>query len=266
MLTIPTGDKMADEVLVHYESGVMEIRLNRPEKMNAVTKAMTEQILAAVHEAQLDDLVKCLLISANGKAFCSGRDLSSAKPGESASDILSKDMNPVIMALYSLSKPTVASVQGVALGFGLGLALACDVVHASRSARFGIPFSKLGAALDCGCHWLLRQRISSGKIMELIYSAENLDGTAAASLGLIERCWPDDELYENTLKFVQICANGPSLAFARQKDLLRCSQGWTLEQVLEAESKLQGELSITADYREGIQAFLERRPAVFRKY
>lgn len=255
---------MSDEIVLQNESGVMEIRLNRPEKMNAVTPDMVARLRAAIETAHQDQTVRCLLISAIGKAFCSGRDLASAKPGESAEVILSNEMNPVIAALHRLEKPTLAAVQGAAMGFGLGLAFACDVVYGSPSARFGIPFARLGAALDCGGHWFLSRRLAPGKVLEMIYSAESLDGDAAAAAGLIERCWPDQELYARARLFAQACANGPATAFARQKALLRESQGWSLEDVLAAEARIQGELALTDDYTEGITAFKARRAPVFR--
>jgi 2-(1,2-epoxy-1,2-dihydrophenyl)acetyl-CoA isomerase len=253
-------------LVVECAQGVMEIRLDRPEKMNAVTSETTAALREWLSAAAADASVRCVLVTASGRAFCSGRDLSQARPGEDAQRILADEMNPVIAALHALPKPTVAAVNGAAMGFGLGLALACDVVYAGRSAQFGIPFAKLGAVLDCGGHWLLSRRIPPGRVLEMIYSATPVDGETAARIGLAERCLPDDELLAHARSFAQRCADGPALAFERQKALLRDAASADLLQVLDAEARLQGEVARTADYREGVQAFLQRRTPVFRRH
>ena len=255
---------MTDGIVVDRSDGVMELRLGRPEKLNAVTPAMTAALADAISRAAEDAAVRCVLVTAAGRAFCAGRDLESARPGEDAERILADEMNPVVAGLYALAKPTVAAVNGVAMGFGLGLALACDVVLAGRAARFGVPFAKLGAALDCGGHWLLSQRLPAGRVLELIYTAAPVDGETAARIGLAERCLPDETLHDEARRFARLCADGPSLAFARQKALLRSVPGRTLGDVMADEARLQGELADTADYREGVEAFRQRRAPVFR--
>lgn len=256
---------MTRGLVVECVDGVMELRLDRPEKMNAVTPEMTAALGKAIERAAEDTDVRCVLLSAAGRAFCAGRDLESATPGEDAERILADEMNPVIAALYALAKPTVAAVNGAAMGFGLGIALACDVVLAARSARFGVPFAKLGAALDCGGHWLLSQRLPAGRVLEMIYSAAPVGGEMAVQIGLAERCWPDESLYEEGRRFARLCADGPSEAFRGQKRLLRSVASRSLEAVLADEARLQGELARTADYKEGVEAFKQRRAPVFRR-
>lgn len=256
---------MTQGIVVECAEGVLELRLDRPERMNAVTPEMTAALGRAVARASEDPDVRCVLLSAAGRAFCAGRDLESASPGEDAERILSDEMNPVIAALYALAKPTVAAVNGAAMGFGLGLALACDVVLAGRAARFGVPFAKLGAALDCGGHWLLSQRLPPGRVLEMIYSAAPVGGEMAVEIGLAERCWPDESLLDEARRFARLCADGPSEAFHRQKRLLRSVAGRSLSDVLADEARLQGELALTADYSEGVEAFRQRRAPVFRR-
>jgi 2-(1,2-epoxy-1,2-dihydrophenyl)acetyl-CoA isomerase len=219
----------------------------------------------AVTRAAEDADVRCVLLTAAGRAFCAGRDLESASPGEDAARILTDEMNPVIASLYTLAKPTVAAVNGAAMGFGLGLALACDVVITGRSARFGVPFAKLGAALDSGGHWLLSQRLPVGRVFEMIYSAAPINGETAVQIGLAERCCPDESLHEEARRFARLCADGPSEAFRGQKRLLRSVPGRSLDEVLADEARLQGELAMTADYREGVEAFQQRRVPIFRR-
>lgn len=256
---------MPEGILIHrHNDGVMELRLNRPEKFNAVTPAMTQAIGAAVAEATGNPVVRCLLMTAAGRGFCAGRDLSSATPGEDARDILATQMNPVIAALYECPKPTIAAVNGAAMGFGLGLALACDVVYAGHSARFAVPFARLGAALDSGGHYLLRRRLPEGRVLEMIYTAESVDGQAAMAIGLADRCFGDAELQAAAMALAHTCADGPARALQRQKALLRQAASLNLHDVLDAEAQLQGELALTADYREGVAAFQAKRKPVFR--
>ncbi|MGD9941990.1 MAG: enoyl-CoA hydratase/isomerase family protein [Burkholderiaceae bacterium] len=252
-------------LIVEHAEGVLELRLDRPDKMNAVTPGMVAALRSAIDAAAVDAAVRCVLLTAAGRAFCAGRDLSGASGGEDAERILAREMNPVVAALFALPKPTVAAVNGAAMGFGLGLALACDVVYAGASARFGVPFARLGAALDSGGHWLLPRRLPPGRVLEMIFSAEPVDGATAERIGLAERCLPDESLREQARRFAQRCADGPAHAFARQKALLRSAPTLGLDEVLAAEARLQGELAQTADYREGIEAFQQRRAPVFRR-
>lgn len=255
---------VVQEVLIHtHEGGVTELRLNRPAKLNAVTPSMLDELRRAVDAALADDKARCLPITAEGRGFCAGRDLSSASGGEDAEAMLAGQMNPIVAAVHDCPKPTIAAVNGAAMGFGLGLALACDIVLAGSAARFSVPFARLGAALDCGGHYLLRRRLTESRVLQMIYTADPVDGETAARLGLADACHPDAELHAAALELARRCAAGPALAFRRQKALLRAAGSMSLQDVLAAEARLQGELALTDDYREGIQAFQQRRPPVF---
>ncbi len=252
-----------DDVIVRFHSGgVLEVRLNRPDKLNSVTSAMVTTLGVAVSEVARDSANRCLLLTASGRGFCAGRDLSDAVPGEDAEAILG-NLNRVVASLYECPIPTVVAVNGAAMGFGLGLALACDVVFAGQAAKFAIPFARLGAALDSGGHYLLRRRLTEGKILQMIYSAEPVGGGAAAAMGLADVCCTDADLQGSAMAFAMACAAGPSLAFQKQKALLRAADAMSLGEVLAAEAKLQGELAKTADYREGVSAFLAKRKPNF---
>jgi len=255
---------MSSLILLNIYDGVLEIRLDRPSKLNAVTPEMTAEIGAAVEQATQSEAVRCMLITAAGRAFCAGRDLAGSQANEDARAILVEQMNPVIANIYDCPKPTIAAVNGVAMGFGLGLALACDVVFASESAHFAIPFAHLGAALDSGGHFLLLQRLPLGRVLQMVYSAEAVDGRAAAAMGLADHCCPDVELETQSRNFARVCSDGPATALRRQKALCRAVRNMSLSQVLEAEASLQGDLARTNDYREGVSAFQARRKPVFR--
>lgn len=252
-----------EHVMVTLDDRVLAIRLNRPDRLNAVTAAMLTDIAQGLERAEKESEVRCVLLCASGRGFCAGRDLSDAQAGEDAASILAETMNPLIQSLYGLRMPTVAAVNGVAMGFGLGLALACDLVLASRSAKFGVPFARLGGALDCGGHYFLSRRVGANNAMDMIYTAEPVDGQRALAMGLAQRCYDDADLASLSWNIARRLAAGPSGALMRQKQLIRDAARLELPQVLDLEAKLQGDLALTDDYREGLAAFVQKREPRF---
>lgn len=241
--------------------GVLTIRLSRGDKMNALTPDMISRLHALFVDAAADAAVRCLLIEAEGRAFCAGRDLSTAEAGEDAEAILTGTINPMLQALHDLPKPSIAAVNGAALGIGLGLALSCDIVYAAHGARFSSPFANLGGALDSGGHYFLPRLLADNRALELIYTARVLDGLTAERWGLVNRAVPDAVLTSAAQRLARRIADGPTIAYARQKALVRQSHALDLAAILAAEAALQGELSRTADYAEGLAAFeAKRRP------
>lgn len=252
------------EVEFSIEQGVATLTLNRPAALNAMTEAMVEQILAAVERARS---AAVLLVRAEGRGFSAGRDIGGAKPGEEdGGEVLAATFNPMVQAVADLPVPTIAAVQGACLGTGLGLALACDVVLAADSAKFGSPFGKIGAVLDSGAHKAFVDRLGPAVAMDLIYSGRFLSGAEAAAAGLVSRSVPADELDETARSYAAALAAGPTLAFAESKRLVRTlsDTGLTLEATLAEEAGAQSRASRTADYVEGFTAFLERRTPTFR--
>jgi 2-(1,2-epoxy-1,2-dihydrophenyl)acetyl-CoA isomerase len=232
--------------------------------MNAVSlvevAALRELFLASYE----DDEVRCVVVTGNGRAFCAGRDLADAQPNEDGEALLSEHINPMLLSLHNHPKPTIAAVNGAAMGIGLGLALACDIVVAGESAVFAAPFAKLGGALDTGGHYYLPQRLSLGRVFEMIYTARNVGGAEAARLGLADRVTPDGVLQSTVAALASQIAAGPQAAFRGQKSILRRLGTLSLVDVLAEEARLQGSLSSTPEYLEGIRAFREKRPADFR--
>ena len=235
--------------------------LNRPEKLNAVNGAMAEDLLAAV--ARVADVSpRVLVMSGAGRGFCAGRDLDDAEPAdEDAEAVLAETFNPLILAIRALPMPTIAQVHGPALGFGLGLAMACDIVYAAASAKVGSPFARIGAVLDSGGHRHLVDRLGPHRALELIYTGRLISGVEAAETGLVNKSFPDDELPAAVDEVAARIATGPTAAFALSKRLVQrlADTAMPFDALLAAEAAAQGAAGRTADYREGITAFQQKR-------
>ena len=253
-----------ETITVEDSSGVRTITLDRPAAMNAVNRAMLQDLAAAFGAAADDDEVRCLLLTGAGRAFCSGRDLSEAEPGEDAYAIIAETITPVLEQLWEFEKPTVAAVNGAAMGVGLGLALNCDVVIAADNARFSSPFANLGVALDSGGHFHLPRLVGLHRALEMVYTADVIRGPQAAEWGLVNRSVAGSRLMAVAHGLGERIAAGPTLAFRRQKDLLRRAASMSWADVNEAEARLQAELVQTADYAEGLAAFNEKRAPRFQ--
>nr|WP_272886924.1 enoyl-CoA hydratase-related protein [Phenylobacterium aquaticum] len=245
--------------------GLLRVRLSRPEKMNALADEDCRALTRLFEGAAKDQAVRCVLITGSGRAFCAGRDLSSATASEDASAILSEVVNPMLQTLHDLPQPTIAAVNGAAMGIGLGLALACDIVFAAEGARFASPFARLGAALDSGGHYFLPRRLTPGRTLEMIYTGDAIEGAEALRLGLVDRLAPDRLLEPAAETLARRFVDGPQAAFRAQKALIRVSETLGLAGVLAEEARIQGELARTPDYAEGVAAFQARRAPQFRR-
>jgi 2-(1,2-epoxy-1,2-dihydrophenyl)acetyl-CoA isomerase len=243
-----------------------EITLNRPAALNAMTDEMVAQLHDALNRCVADG-ARALLVRAEGRGFCAGRDITGAEPGvEDGGQVLSDTFNPLMRAVAALPFPTIAAVQGACLGTGLGLALACDVILAADNAKFGSPFGKIGAVLDSGGHKAFVERLGPAVALDLIYSGRFLSGGEAAAAGLVSRCVPADDLLDTARAYAAAVAKGPVRAFAESKALVRhvSDQPTSLDRVLHLEAAAQTRASRTQDYVEGFTAFLQRREPTFR--
>jgi 2-(1,2-epoxy-1,2-dihydrophenyl)acetyl-CoA isomerase len=255
---------MAIDILV--QNAVAEIVLNRPDKMNALNNAMMGELSEAFDAAEKAQ-VRALVIRGEGPGFCAGRDLADADPGnEDAEAILQAIFNPVIRRLADFPAPTFAAVHGACLGVGLGLALASDVVYVSEDAKIGSPFARIGAVLDSGGHKFFVQRIGPHRALELIYTSRLLSGTEAAAWGLVNQCVPKKDLVEKVRELAATVAKGPTAAFMESKRIIRMidEEAAGLSEVLNYEARAQGAAGRTADYKEGIGAFQQKRQAKFQ--
>ena len=251
---------MTEPVLLERDGDVAELVLNRPERRNALDGAARAVLSGALDELEKDP-PRALLLRGEGKGFCAGRDLSDAEPLSEDGEAILREMNPLISRLHGLRCPTVAAVQGAALGFGLGLALACDLLVVGESAKIGSPFAAIGAVLDSGSHHFLCSRIGPARTLELVCTGRFLSGAEAVEWGIANAVHPDDELLEAARSLVATIAAGPTTTFLLSKDLVAriASEGLSLDAVLAAEAVAQGEASRTSDYGEGMTAFLEKR-------
>ena len=247
------------------DGGLAEIVLNRPDKLNALTLDMIEQVHAALQAAEAQP-VRALILRGEGRAFCAGRDLSGVDPAtDDAERVLAEVVNPLIRRVREFRAPTFAAVQGACLGVGLGLALACDVVIAAEDARIGSPFARIGAVLDSGGHAFFVERLGSHRALELIYTGRLLSGTEAAAWNLVNRSVANDRLLAEVREIASAAASGPTLAFESSKRLIHrvLDEHLSLEEVLGAEAAAQGAASRTDDYREGFAAFQTKRAPRF---
>jgi enoyl-CoA hydratase/carnithine racemase len=248
------------------EAGVAEIVLARPDRLNALTPEMIEQLHASLQAAESSG-ARALILRGEGRAFSAGRDLSVVDPAtDDAERVVAEIANPLVRRVLEFPAPSFAAVQGACLGIGLGLALACDVVVAAEDARIGSPFARIGAVLDSGGHAFLVERLGSHRALELIYTGRLLSGREADAWGLVNRCVANEQLLDEVRSMAANVAQGPTASFRASKALVRriVDEHATLVEVLRAEAVAQGAAARSSDYREGISAFQAKRQPHFR--
>ena len=256
---------MADDpVLFERRNGVAWVTLHRPEVKNAINAEMRERLLEAFATVADDPALRCLVLTGAGGAFSSGADLSGGKRTEgSVADVIREGVQRVFRALWELDVPTIAAVDGVAAGFGSHLALACDLVLASEEARFIEVFARRGLAPDGGGAYLLPRLIGLAKAKELVFFADAVAAADAERIGLVNRVVPGDQLEQEATAWAELLAAGPTRALGLAKRLLNRSLESSLDTALEEEALAQEEVAETADLREGLAAFKERRDPRF---
>lgn len=253
-----------ETILYDVAAGVATLTLNRPEVRNGLSSVMRAEIREAVARAAAE--ARVLVLTGAGKSFCSGQDLGAATD-IAALDLeatLRDEYEPMLMALYDCPIPTIAAVNGAAAGAGANLALSCDVVIAARSAFFVQAFARIGLIPDAGGTWWLPRQVGFARAMGAALFAEPVSAEQAAHWGMIWAAVPDDEFAAEVESRARALATGPTAAYARIKQALRASLGNGLSEQLALEARLQGEAGRTADFPEGVRAFLERRPARFQ--
>jgi 2-(1,2-epoxy-1,2-dihydrophenyl)acetyl-CoA isomerase len=248
--------------------GVAELTLNRPEKLNSFNSDMHAEVRAALATLQGNPDARVLLLTGAGRGFCAGQDLAdrAVAPGGAAVDLgesIEKNYRPLVMALRNLPMPVIAAVNGVAAGAGANVALACDLVLAARSANFVQAFCKLGLVPDCGGTWFLPRLVGNARALGLTLLGDKLSATQAESWGLIWRAVDDELLMATARGLAQQLAAGPTRGFARTKQAIYASWGTDLAGQLDLERDYQRELGTSADYREGVAAFIAKRAAAF---
>lgn len=241
------------------------VRLNRPEKFNSFTRPMALEMQEALDLAAANDAVRAIVITGTGKAFCAGQDLGEAidPNGPGLQTILSEGYNPIIARIRNLKKPVIAAVNGVAAGAGANIALACDVVVATEAATFIQAFSKIGLIPDSGGTFFLPRLIGFQRASALMLLGDKVTAKDALQMGMIYNVFLAEEWEEKYMQLAQQLAGMPTLALGKIKEALNASFTQNLEQQLSLEEKLQLEAGASADYAEGVQAFLEKRSPQF---
>jgi 2-(1,2-epoxy-1,2-dihydrophenyl)acetyl-CoA isomerase len=252
-------------IQVAIENRVMHITFNRPEVFNSMNHPMRLEIIAALDAAAADPEVRCILISGNGRAFCAGQDLQEivAPDGPSLNRILSEGFNPMVARIKSIEKPVVCAVNGVAAGAGANIALACDITVATESASFTQAFSKIGLIPDSGGTWILPRLVGPQRAAALMLLSDKISATEAAEMGMIWKVFPDEFFAAESVKIAETLAKMPHLALALTKKAIQASFQHDFEQQLALEDQFQTIAGASADYAEGVQAFLEKRKPVF---
>lgn len=256
-------------VLFSCTEGVATITLNRPDRLNSLNDAMHEEIAAILDRIEQDPTLRVLVLTGSGRAFCAGQDQSDRKPlahGEhrDMGAALERYYKPLVLRLRALPVPVVCAMNGLAVGVGVSLVLACDIVIATQSAYFLQGFSRLGLMPDGGLSQLLPQLIGPARALGLCMFNDKLAAQQAADWGIIWRCVDDAQFAEVSATLVRQLAQSATRALGLTKQAIHASAGNTLLQQLDLEVKSQRALGYTDDYREGATAFGEKRTPVFR--
>jgi 2-(1,2-epoxy-1,2-dihydrophenyl)acetyl-CoA isomerase len=258
-----------ETILLDIDQNVATITLNRPEALNGLTIQMTEELAHALIRCRADSNVRAVVVKGAGRGFCAGGDVKAF--AESLRTDPLTPMRTLAMHLHAsaaemrrMEKPVIAQVHGVAAGAGMSLALACDLTIAAQSARFITAYGKVGLSPDGSLTYSLPRLVGPKKALELFYTGEAIDAGEALRLGMVNRVLPDAELEKETQALARQLAQGPTLALARAKDLVYRSLSESLETQLENERGLLGLSTLSEDFREGVQAFVEKREPKFK--
>ena len=257
----------SDTVLSALADGVLGLTLNRPDKLNVFNEDMHLALRAGFERAHKDADVRAVLLTGAGRGFCAGQDLGDRDPRKGAPDLghtIETFYNPLLRLIRSLEKPVICAVNGVAAGAGANIAFACDITLAARSTRFIQAFAKIGLVPDSGGTWNLPRLIGEVRAKALALTAEPLDAETAAGWGLIWRAVDDDKLMDEAKTLAVRLAAGPTKGLGLTKRAIQAAATNSLDEQLDLERDLQREAGRSADYAEGVAAFLEKRRPEFK--
>ncbi|MCC6718280.1 MAG: enoyl-CoA hydratase/isomerase family protein [Acetobacteraceae bacterium] len=253
------------QVETTISGAVATVTLNRPEKMNALTREMREALIAAFQSLRFNDDVRAVVLAGSGADFCAGADIDRMAEDDlrARRDRLQGLSQTYMRILHALEKPVIAAVRGHAVGIGLSLVLGCDIVLASDTARLGATFRRIGYAPDGGGIWFLARRLPMNIAKELVFTGRVFDAAEGQRLGLVNHVIPDGELDARAAAMAAEMAQGPTFALGLSKKLFHVAAGPSLEDFLEYEAFVQPTLGASRDHKEGVAAFREKRRPKF---
>ena len=259
------------ETVELYRTGAAaKIVLNRPQRMNAWSNALSRDLLDVLRAVGRDDAVRAVMLTGAGQAFCSGADLKEGMANAAASGgtldtdgILTRWYHPIVTTIREMPKPVISAVNGPAAGAGVSLALAADLVVAKESAYFLLAFVNIGLVPDGGGSLFIPARVGFARAAEMAMLGEPVSAPKAVDIGLINAAWPDDEFEKNAEALLQRLAAGPTRSYAGSKRELNHWVYSGMAEHLALEAHLQGELAASKDFAEGVAAFIEKRPVRF---
>lgn len=256
-----------ETILVEHQDDVVEITLNRPDSYNALTHKTAVELIDVFKKAKRNPDSHCILLTGAGKGFCAGQDLKEVEnrgPDFSLRQHLLTSYNPMVIAMRTLEKPIIAAINGATAGAGLGLALACDIRYASEKAKFLTAFIGIGLAPDTGVSYWLPRLIGPARAAEMLFTNDRIDARQAMATGLINKVFPHDTFLEETRQFAQKLATAPTRGIGLSKRALNRSMGINFEDQLDYEAYIQDIASHSADYKEGVSAFRQKRSPEFK--
>ncbi|MFG6115903.1 enoyl-CoA hydratase-related protein [Halobacillus sp. MO56] len=254
---------MFETINYQIHNNIAWITMNRPDKLNAFIGQMNKEVQQAVKQANGDESVRCLVITGEGRAFCSGQDLSEVNEDTNLGDIIRSNYGPMIKEIARCDKPIVAALNGVAAGAGMSLALACDFRIASEKASMVEAFIHVGLIPDAGNLYYLPRLVGHAKALELAILGEKITAAEAKEFGLVTRVVPEGSLETEVTQFAERLASMPTKAIQLIKRNLKESWTMDLDEYLEKEAQGQRITGLTADYKEGVEAFLQKRKPEF---
>ncbi len=257
-----------ETIELNLSGGAARIVLNRPDSLNSWNEQFGRDLLEVVNEVSADESVRAVMITGAGRAFSSGADLKEQRSGDDGLPDLSQRLkeiyHPILLGIREMPKPVIAAVNGPAVGIGCSLALDCDLVLAAESAYFLLAFVNIGLVPDGGSTALVPARTGFARAMEMGMLGEKVPADQALDWGLVNRVLPDDRLIGDAELMLEHLAGGPTKAYANFKQLINKRVYGGFEEQLDAEADAQREQGHTADFIEGVLAFVEKRPAQFK--
>jgi 2-(1,2-epoxy-1,2-dihydrophenyl)acetyl-CoA isomerase len=262
---------MSQDLLETVKDGVAIFTMNRPDRLNALSRDMLDGLIAALRRMAADSSVGVVVLTGAGRGFCAGGDVKAMAEGaEAEGDSLEaraqalRERMEVSRLLHELPKPTIAMIRGAAAGAGLSMALACDLRIASDTARLGTAFARVGYSGDFGGSFFLTQLVGTAKARELYFTGDMVDAQQALALGLVNRVVPDAGLEDETMALASRLAAGPRVALGYMKKNLNAAESVSLKELLDLEAWHHSRTGLTEDHREAARAFVEKRAPVFK--